>query len=108
MFLFPIPFILAGIWMIQAQKRYLKLYRKKKNPKFPILQEEIQEYFFKNPIKWYFIAPYAVFHIFKDLWRKNPDSQLESFAKEVRKRYIIMGIVVVVSLIFIYIFNKFN
>lgn len=84
-----LPILIVGFIFIKAQKKFLRLYRVKKNPPYPVTEEERRKEFYNNPIKFFFNIPITTNKLWKEAFKHHKDSELNNAAKEVRKWFYI-------------------
>lgn len=93
------PFFITGLWMISAQRDYLKLYKEKKHPKVPVVQEDFVSYFYSHPIKWFIIAPKILIVVLMSLFQKYEDKQLSMAQSRLRFRLVILILVLIICFV---------
>ncbi len=83
-FTFFIPILIIMFFFRRASYAFFALYRKKKNPKYPILPQETPEYLSKDPVHFFKVLPITPFFMWKILFEKHKDKELNDAAKKVR------------------------
>jgi hypothetical protein len=75
--------ILIGVFFIVTLYPFLSIYRKKKNPEYPILPREVSKYLYKSPknIFKFYLTP---FFIWKIILKHHKDKKLNNAARRVR------------------------
>lgn len=98
------PPVIAGIFYLKALNAYMKLYRKKIDPDYPIMPQEISTYFYQGSIDKIFISPFMTLGI---IFAEHKDKELAAAVKKVRMFYLAyMGVSFLMLLIlFLLIFT---
>lgn len=82
--IFFLPFVVVSIFLFRATLTYFVLYRKKKNPKYPVAPNDIQNYLSKDPVQLFKLLPITPFFMWKIIFEKHKDKELNDAAKRVR------------------------
>jgi len=99
--IFFVPFIIILILFRRASLTYFRLYREKKNPDFPLVQEDITNHLNKNPYKLIKKIPLTPFFMWKIvLFEHQKDKQLNQLVKKVR-----MLLFLSIALLLVYFFS---
>src|SRR4051794_20224247 len=99
-FLYFIPFIVLVALYGKALYSFTTLYRKKKNPDYPILPGETAQYLFKGALHKILMSP---FFMIKIIFEKHKDKGLDVAARKVRLLMLSFLVVLVVQFIFLII-----
>jgi TRAP-type uncharacterized transport system fused permease subunit len=93
--------IIAGIFFAFNAYSYFILYRKKKNPDYPILPREVSKYLYKS--HKHFLRIYLIpFFMWKIIFEHHKDKELNDTAKRVRwSVFIFIGIGILASVLII-------
>ncbi len=83
-FIFFLSFFLVGFFLVKAGLAYFRIYKKKKNSKYPIAPEDIQKYLSKDPVTLLKLLPITPFFMWKIIFEKHKDRELNDAAKRVR------------------------
>lgn len=87
--------IILLILLTWATYAYFSLYRKKKNPDYPLLPGEAEKYINKKSAK-FFVTP---FYMWKIIFEKHKDKDLNSASKRVRLFLLIFITAIVLRVI---------
>lgn len=86
---FFIPFIILTFLYLKTYYKYAQLYRRKKNPDFPLLAGEAKKYFAKDPINYIKRMPIYPFLMWKIIFESHKDPDLDKQAHDTRKYFYI-------------------
>lgn len=96
--LYFLPIIIVTLLFARAVYNYFKLYRKKKNPDYPILFGEAKNYLHKG--SKYFLKIYLTpFYMWKIIFEKHRDKELNKAANKVRLLFFLYIILIVFEII---------
>jgi len=92
---FFLPFLIASILFIKTYMEYIKLYREKKNPNYPLLPNEASVYFNMDPIGFIKKLPAMPFLRWKIIFEQHKDQELNESSYRTRKFFWILMIVMI-------------
>src|SRR5260370_23653612 len=95
----PIIFIIILLLLNITTYSYFSLYRKKKNPKYPILPQEQSAYLSKDPINFFKILPLIPLRMWKIIFEKHKDKELNNAAKKVRFLIFVFIVLAILEII---------
>lgn len=87
--LFLIPNLFTLFLFRKETLNYFKIYRKKKNPDHTLLPGETLTYLHKNPINFFKNLPLVPFKMWKIIFERHNDEELDKAAKKARKILLI-------------------
>lgn len=91
--------IIAGLLFIRSYHKLLVVYRKKKNPDFPLLPSESMSYFSEDPIKFLKELPIMPFLRWKIVFETHRDLELSKATNNARKTFAIFVLVIIINFI---------
>lgn len=100
-----IPWIVSGVYLLNAQDEYLKLYKNIKNPEFPVIDTS-QEAIFEKPLENISAFPYMPIVLIKAILGKYNSPILIQATKRLRKWFIINSLMLVFLLVYFIFFMR--
>lgn len=92
-----IPTLLSLKLLLESQRRYLKSYRKKVNPPYPVLPEEMSRRYWLRPHLFLVEVPIITVRLLTSLLDEHHDAELAQLANDVKRRWLFMLITVLAA-----------
>lgn len=87
---------------------YFKIYRKKKNPNYPLLPRETLTYLHKDPINFFKNLPLIPVKMWKIIFERHSDEELNKAAGKARKILLIFYVYDFLFILFVFLLSYFN
>jgi|SRR3989344_7402929 len=97
--------VLSFFWQ-NDYKRYLRLFRKKVNPPYPLSMDEIKQEYYDHPFKFLVSIPIILKTRWVIFWATHQDQELNMLAVKVRKYFFFMILIMVASFILQILFSN--
>lgn len=89
------PFLVAGVWMLRAQLRYVRLYRETVG-QHVLSPEELGRRYAADPGGWLRDSPAVSWTLWRIVWERQRDAELEKARRRVVWRWwLVVGVMVV-------------
>ena len=94
------PFIITNYLFTHAYLHYAQLYRKIKNPNYPILLKERNKFLQDDPVKYILHMPLYAFLMWKIVFESNKDQLLNKAARKTRNFFFLFLLVIILDFLF--------
>ncbi|EKD65621.1 MAG: hypothetical protein ACD_50C00032G0008 [uncultured bacterium] len=94
------PFFLGCIIFLRSYKKYVRLYRKKINPDYPLLFGEATNYFSKDPLDYLQKLPIVPLLQWKIIFESHKDQELNELARKTRSSFWVFLAIIFINFLF--------
>jgi len=101
-----LPIVVVGFFWAKTSKHYLKLYRKKINPVYPLSIEEIKQKYYHDSFRFILSLPYLLKTRWVIFWESHQDKELNSLAVKLRGYFYLIALIMVANFIIRTIFSS--
>ncbi len=93
------PIIIVGFFWAKTSRNYLKLYRKKINPTYPLSAEEIKQKYYHDSFQFIIDLPYLLKTRWIIFWESHQDKELNSLAVKLRRYFYLIVLIILANFI---------
>jgi hypothetical protein len=83
-------FFAISVFFMKSAREYFALYRKKKNPKYPILPNEAAQYLDEDFMNFLRVFPLIPLFMWKIIFESHNDKQLNYLARRTRNLFFLL------------------
>ena len=100
-----LPVIIVGFFWAKTSKDYLKLYRKKINPSYPLSAEEIKQKYHHDSLQFIIDLPYLLKTRWIIFWESHQDRELNILAVKLRSYFYLIVLIMLANFIIRVLFS---